>query len=165
MPRLYTITFEGVAVSAPQDLVTLLLPTSAANFKQIDVVRWWLGATDTTLPTAQMLQTRCRWLPATVTAGSGGSTPTPTVWDQGDSAAKCTAHANDTSKSTTNGTAVIIDEQGFHIYNGYDSAVAGRPAFPCPNNSTSAQAFVFELLSTVSGTVHLSGGIDFAESA
>ena len=164
MARIYRVTFEGVAVSAAQDLVTLLLPTTAGNFKQIDLLRYWVCATDTTLPTAQMLQLRLRWLPATVSAGSGGNTPTPVQLDQGDTAAKCTAHINDTSKSTTNGTAVIWDEQACHIYNGFDSAASGQDPFPLPNNSTSQQAVVFELLSTVSGTVNLSGGLEFAEA-
>ncbi len=164
MARIYRVTFENIAVTVAQDLVTLLLPTSAANFKQIDVLRYWVGASDTTLPTAQMLQLRARWLPATVTPGSGGTTPTPVLTDQGDSAAKCTAHANDTTKSTTNGTAVIVDEQTCHIYNGYDSAATGQDPIPLSNNSTSAQAFVWELLSTVSGTVHLSGGLEFSEA-
>lgn len=164
MGRLYRVTFENILVAAPQDLVALYLPTSAGNFKQIDLLRYWLGATNTTLPTAQMLQVRLRWLPATVTAGSIGNAATPILEDQGDSAAKCTARVNDTTKATTNGTAVILDEQTCHIYNGFDSASTGQDPFPLPNNSTAAQAAVFELLSTVSGTVNLSGGIEFSEA-
>jgi hypothetical protein len=164
MTRIYRVTFEGVAVSAAQDLVTLLLPTTAANFKQVSLTRYWVGATDTTIPTAQMLQLRLRSLGATVSVGSGGSTPTPVQLDLGDSAAKCSAHVNDTSKSTTSGTATIWDEQSCHIYNGFDSAASGQDPFPLPNNNTAQQAVVWELLSTVSGTVHLSGGIEFAEA-
>lgn len=161
--RVYTITFEQVAVAGPVDLVTLLLPTSAANFKQIKVRRCWISATDSTIPTSQMLALRQRWLPATVTLGSGGSTPTPSLIDQGDPASKCSAHTCDTSKATTSGTAVVIDENGCHAYNGFDSALQGRDPIPLSNNSTAQQAFVFELLSTPSGTLHLSGGLDFSE--
>jgi hypothetical protein len=154
MPRRYTVSFEGVAVSAAQDLVQI----NGASGKMLRVLRWWLAATDTTLPTAQMLQTRCRFLPATVTNGSGGSTPTVQKRDPGDAAASLTALANSTTKATTSGTAVILEEDGCHIYSGLDKA-ALSPPYIGPS-----EAFVFELLSTVSGTVHLSGGVEVEET-
>lgn len=164
MPRLYRVTFSNVLVSAAQDLVTLLLPTSAANFKQIDLIRYWVGSSNTTIAAAQMLELRLRWLPATVTVGSGGTVPTVVQEDQGDSAPKCTAHANDTVKSSSSGTAVVLDDQTCHIYNGFDSASTGQDPIPLPCNNTAQQAAVWELLSTVSGTVNLSGGIEFSEA-
>lgn len=152
----YTTTFEGVAVSAAQDLVSL----KAAAAVPIRILRYWVNAIDTSLPVSQMLELRARLLPATVTQGSGGTVPTPQkIGSQGDAAAVTTAHVNDTSKATTGGTAVITDEQGCHIYNGYDSAIQGRD----PLTVAAAAGFVWELLSTVSGTVHLSGGVDWEE--
>lgn len=149
MPRNYVVTFEGVTVTAAQDLIQL---TGAAG-KIIRPIRAWVKNTDTTLATAQMLQTRCRFLPATVTPGSGGSTPAIGKVDPGDAAASFTALANNTSKATTGGTAVVLDEGGDHIFSGYDNTFNVRtPIGP-------SEAFVFELLSTVSGTVHLSGGV------
>lgn len=153
MPRIYRVPFEAVSVSAPQDLIQI---TGAAG-KIVRPIRAWVKATDTTLPTAQMLQTRCRFLPATVTAGSGGSTPTIAKNDPGDAGASFTALANNTTKATTGGTAVVIDEGGDHIYSGYDVAFSNRPPVG------PSEAFVFELLSTVSGTVHLSGGVEVEE--
>jgi hypothetical protein len=152
MGRRYKVLFEGVAVSAPQDLVTII----GATAKAVRVLRQWCGFTDTTLPTAQGLQYRGRFLPSTVTTGSGGTTPTPSKVDQGDAAATFTAHANDTSKATTSGTAVIVEEAGLHIYSGYDVPLGGVPVM-------ANQAYVFELLSTVPGTVHLSGGVEVEE--
>ncbi len=149
MPRNYVVTFEGVAVTAVQDLIQL---TGVAG-KIIRPIRAWVKATDTTLPTAQMIQTRCRFLPATVTPGSGGTTPAIVKFDPGDAGASFTVLANNTAKATTNGTAAILEESGDHVFAGYDMTFAVRaPIGP-------SEAWVFELLSTVTGTVHLSGGV------
>lgn len=149
MPRNYNITFEGVAVTAAQDLVQV----KGASGKIFRVIRAWVKNTDTTLSTSQMLQTRCRFLPSTVTDGSGGTTPTISKVDPGDAAASITALVNNTTKATTNGTAITLDESGDHIYSGYDNV------FPVRTPVGPSESFVFELLSTVTGTVHLSGGV------
>lgn len=149
MPRTYAITFENVAVSAAQDLVQV----KGATGKTVRILRQWVGATNTTLPTAQMVQLRSRFLPTTVTDGSGGSTPTPRPLDPGDAAASLTALVNDTTKASSSGTATILEEAGVHIYSGYDYQ------FPKPPVIGPSQSFVFELLSTVSGTVNMSGGV------
>ena len=154
MPRTYSISFEQVSVSAAQDLVQV----KGAAGKTARILRAWVGATDTTIPTGQMLSVRCRFLPATVSDGSGGSTPTPRPLDPGDAAASITALANNTSKATTSGTALTLEENGFHIFNGYDYP------FPRPPVIGPSESFVFELLSTVTGTVHLSGGVLVEES-
>ncbi len=153
MPRNYRVLFEAVTVTAPQDLIQI----SGVAGKLVRPIRAWVKATNTTLPTAQMLETRCRFLPATVTNGSGGTTPTISKVDQGDAAASFTALANNTTKATTSGTAVVLDEGGDHIYAGYDNTFVSRA--PIGNS----EAFVFELLSTVTGTVNLSGGIEVEE--
>lgn len=153
MARRYAVTFEEVSVSAPQDLVEII----GASGKMVRIIRYWVSATATTLPTAQNLSLRCRYLPATVTSGSGGSSPTPRKLDQGDAAATFAAKTNSTSKATTNGTAVTLAEDGCHIYAGCDKVFTAPPTVPV---STS---FVFELLSTVSGTVALSGGVEVEE--
>lgn len=149
MPRNYTIMFESVTVTAAQDLVQV----KGASGKIFRPIRAWVKATDTTLPTAQMISARCRFLPATVTDGSGGTTPTPAKTDPGDAAASITALMNNTVKATTNGTAIVLDEGGEHIYSGYDVI------FPVRTPIGPSESFVFELLSTVTGTVHLSGGV------
>src|SRR5580698_10257812 len=106
MPRRYKITFESVSVSAAQDLIQV----SGAAGKMVRILRCGVGATDTSLPTAQMLSLRQRFLPTTVTNGSGGTTPTVTKVDPGDAGAILTALANNTTKATTNGTALVQDE-------------------------------------------------------
>src|SRR5437868_1937281 len=108
MPRVYKVPFSGVAVTLPQDLVQI----KGATGKMVRIVRAWCGATDTTIPTPQHIQIRCRFLPATVTDGSGGTTPTPQKVDPGDAAASFTALMNSTTKATSSGTAIVHDENG-----------------------------------------------------
>lgn len=153
--RIYKSTFENVTVTVAQDLIQL---TGAAG-KMLFVRRIWVGNTNTTLSTAQMLSLRYRFLPATVTAGSGGSTPAIAKTDPGDAAASGVVLANNTTKATTSGTAQEYEANACHIYAGWD--------YTFPSDARIAigpsEAFTFELLSTVSGTVALSGGIEFGE--
>ena len=157
MSKVCRVTFEGVSVSAAQDLISL----KTAAQKPIRILRYWVGATDTAAPTSQMLQLRARSATATLSAGSGGSAPTPVTVDPTNTTTiSATARANDTAKATTSGAFTTADEQSCHIFNGYDSAIQGAPPIDIQANGA---GFVWELLSTVSGTVHLSGGVDFEE--
>lgn len=155
MGRIYRVTFENVAVSAAQDLVFI----PGASGKMIRILHRWVGATDTSAPTGQMIRLRERLLPTTVTLGSGGTTGiTPTKTDPGDAACSITTAAtNNTTQATSNGTPLVLWANGVHIYNGYDDTLDS----PYPIGPS--EAYVFELLSTVSGTVHLSGGVEFEE--
>lgn len=161
MPRIYTVSFEQVAVAAPQDLFQINGPSGS---RLLRVKRAVLSATDTTLPTSQMLAIRARFLPATVTNGSVGTAPTPARTDPGDAAPSFTAYANNTTKATSSGTPVVLHEAGFHVYNGFDETfdydanpVASPPIGP-------GEAWVLELLSTPSGTLHLSGTVWLEET-
>lgn len=153
MARRYTVTFEGVTVTAAQDLVTIF----GGAGKTCRIIRQWWGCADTTLATGQNLSVRGRVMPATVTPGSGGSTPTPRPLDGGDAAATFTAHANDTSKTSSSGTVRIVEENGSHLFAGY------ALSFPAPPIVEVSVAYVFELLSTVSGSITLSGGVEVEE--
>jgi hypothetical protein len=154
MPRTYAVTFEEIACNGPQDLVQI----SGAAGKTLRILRQFVAMADTSPPTNQQLALRSRFLPATVTAGSGGTSPTPQPFDPGDAAASFTAKANSTSKATTNGTASILEENGCNAFAGYDYM------FPKPPIIGPSEAFVFELLSTPVGTPHLSGGVVVEES-
>ncbi len=156
MPRIYTVATENVLVAAAQDLMQI----KGAAGKIVKIKRVFVGATNTTLVTAQSLRLRCRFLPATVSDGSGGSAPTPQKVDPGDAAASFTAIANSTTPATTNATAVVLEDAGVHIFAGWDySWPAGTEPVVGPSES-----FVFELLSTVSGVVNLSTTIRAEES-
>jgi hypothetical protein len=156
MSRIYEVATENVAVSAAQDLLQI----KGASGKMLRIKRVKVGASDTSIPTAQMLRLRCRFLPTTVTDGSGGSTPTPQKRDPGDAGASFTALGNNSTQATTNGTALVVDQPpGIHIYAGYDYAFpAGMEPVIGPSES-----FTFEMLSTPSGTLHLSSGVTVEE--
>jgi hypothetical protein len=148
MPRTYAVSFEQIAISSAQDLLQI----KGATGKMLRVLRIWVAATDTTAPTNQQLSLRARFLPATVTDGSGGSSATPRPMDPGDAAASFTCLINNTVKATTSGTAAILEENACNVFSGYDYM------FPRPPVVGPSESMVFELLSTVTGTVHASGG-------
>jgi hypothetical protein len=155
--RFYTVTFEDVAVSAAQDMVQI---TGAAG-KIMFIVEMWCGVTNTTLATGQAIKVRGRYLPATVTLGSAGTTGiTPSKVDPGDAAcSSSTCATNNTVKATTSGTAIVQYQNGAHLYQG------DRCRFPVDERPPigPSEAWVWELLSTVSGTVNLSGGVKLGE--
>lgn len=146
--RIYKIEFENVLVAAAQDLVQV----KGAAGKIVEILRCWVGCVDVTVATGQMMRLRARFLPATVTDGSGGTAGT-VVAEPGDAAASLTALINNTTPATTSGTAAVHYANGCHLYQGdnwrFDSPIPVGPS----------ESFVYELLSTVSGTVHLSGGV------
>jgi hypothetical protein len=154
MSRRYTVVFESVATTAAQDLIQV----KGASGKVLRILRAWWGCTNTTLATSQSISTRCSYLAATVTDGSGGTTPTPRKMDPGDAAASFTALANNTTPATSSGK-VTLDESGDHLYNGYRSGWSEKSA-PVVGPS---ESFAMELLSTPSGTVNLSGGVEVEE--
>lgn len=155
MGRIYRVTFSQVSVAAAQDLVQI----TGATGKMMLILRHWVGCSNTTLATGQMLSLRSRSLPATVTVGSGGTTGiTPSKNDRGDATCSSTTCAtNNTTQATTSGTAVVNYLRGVHLYQG-DEWYYQKPPPIGPS-----EAFVFELLSTVSGTVALSGGVELEE--
>lgn len=115
---------------------------------------------DTTLQTAQGLRLNCKYASATITLGSGGGTPTARPLDPGDAAASFTNHTNDTTPATTSGAFTDIMPAGGHNYGGFD--------YTWPTNEEPvfglSEGFVFELLSTVTGTCNFSGGVTVAET-
>lgn len=146
MGRTYSVQTTNVSVSAAQDLAQI----KGASGKILRIKRVECGCTNTTAPTSQMLSFRCRYLPATVTDGSGGTTPTPVKMDPGDAAASFTALANNTTPASSSGTAVVLEAQTCHVLTGFDYS------FQYPPVIGPSESFTFELLSTVSGTVNLS---------
>lgn len=154
MPRVYTVSFKNVTISAAQDLISL----KGSTGKTCRLRRAWLQMNDTTLQTAQGLRLNVKYGSATVTQGSGGSTPTPRPLDPGDAAASFTAHANDTTPATTSGAFVDLTPSGGHNYGGFDFTWKDGPVFGLN------EGVVFELLSTVSGTCNYSGGVEVEES-
>jgi hypothetical protein len=154
MARVYTVSFENVTITAVQDLISL----KGSTGKTCRLLRLWLGATNTTLQTAQSLRLNVKYSSATFTAGSVGTAPTPRPVDPGDAAASFTARANDTTQGTTSGAFTNLNPQGVHNYAGWDWPFKNPPAFGLN------EAIIFELLSTVSGTCAFSGGAEVEET-
>ncbi len=156
MGRRYMVTEPNFTAVAAMDLVQI--KNASGSHKTLKIHRWGWRPTDNSLATAQVLMTRCRRLPSTVTDGSGGATPTPRLIDGGDTAATFTALTRNTTPASTNGTASIQDEGGGHIYNGYEQVSSEGITI------ADAQSFVFELTSAaVQGAPKISAFVEVEE--
>lgn len=113
MPREYSVQFANVSVSAVQDLIAVYAGASMA----FEVHSIQIG--QITATAIGNLRISLKRLPATVTAGSGGTTPTPQKLNFGDAAATVTSHVNDTTQATTSGTSSTIIADIFNVVNGY----------------------------------------------
>jgi hypothetical protein len=155
MPRIYKVSFSNVLVAAAQDLVLV----TGATGKLMKILRHNIACSNVSLAVGQNLSLRSRFLPATVTVGSGGTTGiTPSKTDPGDAVcSSTTCGTNNTTQSTTNGTAIVLYTGGCHLYNGE------LHRYDCPPPIGPSEAFVFELLNVLSGTVNLSGWVEFSE--
>jgi hypothetical protein len=147
MARDYVVSFEKVSVSAVQDLFQI----TGASGKIIQILGFSIDDVDTTAPQDQQIVLRCRYLPATVSNGSGGSSVTPAKVDPGDSAASFTCLANNTSKATTSGTAVVLFEGGANVKAGREFYFSGKPTIG------PSEAFVIELITAPATTLTMNG--------
>ena len=99
--RTYTMAIDNVAVSAVQDIFSLLAGT--ANGIKLHQIH--LDSTNISPAPLRMVLNR---LTATASLGSGGSSPTITPNDYNDIAVKSTAHANDTTPASTSGGSTFL---------------------------------------------------------
>jgi hypothetical protein len=113
MGRVYSIPFANVSVAAVQDLIAIY----AGSSKAFRLHSFQIGQITNT--TVQNLRLSINRLPATVTAGSGGTTPALNPAQPNDTAATITAHANDTTQATTSGTKAVMLADVFNTVNGY----------------------------------------------
>lgn len=116
MSRIYTVVYNGTYTAAGTDTdLFLLLPASNKPIK----LRGFTIGQSSEFGDAQEEDVRVtvRRFSATVTNGSGGTTPTPNPMDSADAAAGFTAHTNDTTVATTNGTGVILEELAWNERN------------------------------------------------
>jgi hypothetical protein len=97
--RVYKSAVDSNSIgTAVQDI--WLLFAGASNGIQLH----WMQCTAASVTTAAQLRLRLKRGTATVTAGSGGSTPAVNLVDSGDTKASgSTVHANDTTQATTSG--------------------------------------------------------------
>jgi hypothetical protein len=111
--RFYSIPITDVAVSASQDLINITA-TSAMAFKL-----WRVELGQRTLTAWEAKTLRIIRFPATVTAGSGGTTATINKMNFGDPTATVTARINDTTPMTTSGTSAVLLQREWEFLNGF----------------------------------------------
>ena len=110
--RMYSVSFLDVAVVAAQDLINLTATASMA----LEVLR--IEGSQRSLTAWEMKPIKLIRNLATVTAGAGGTAPTPVKVNNGDAAATFTARVNDTTAQTGT-TSTILFASGFEFLNGY----------------------------------------------
>lgn len=126
MPRMYTVAFRAVAVTAVQDFFEL---TPASN-KPIRIVRLKLGQySDVGDAQDELLSYSIFRIPATATSGSGGTAPTPQIINATDAAAGFSAEVNNTVVATTNGTLVELMPDTFNVRSGLDCPLEPEDRF------------------------------------
>lgn len=113
--RIYTVTFKAVAITGVVDLFNLKpaadIPIKLHGFELSNVG----GTADAGDTQEELLRVEVMRYPATVTDGSGGSTPTPRPLLPNDVAASFVARTNDTTPATTSGTVADIHATGMNV--------------------------------------------------
>jgi hypothetical protein len=116
MPRMYTISFSAVAITAVQDLFEITVGTNqVAELHQIILSQ----TSDPASADAEILRLTIKRGQSTITSGSGGSTPTVQKADPGDANSSLTAEANNTTRAVINtGTLDIVHEDAWQEISG-----------------------------------------------
>jgi hypothetical protein len=116
MSRFYRVPFNGTITAAGGDVD--LLSIQPADDKPCRLVGWIIGqSSEVGDAQEENVRVTVRHMTATVTIGSGGSSPTPVANRPGTNdvaAAGFTARCNDTTVSTTSGTSTIMEELGWN---------------------------------------------------
>lgn len=111
--EIFTVVCENVAAMAVQDL----LVAYAATTKKLQLLAVEVAANGQT--TVGNYPIRLRYLPATVTHGSGGAAVTPNNVNPDGAVPSFTAARNNTVQATTSGTAADVVASQFNPINGY----------------------------------------------
>lgn len=112
--RLYAVEFHAVAVTAQQDLFYAKPAADKICVVESIYVAASGGTADAGDAQEELYDIELIYLPATVTAGSGGSAFTPNPKSVNDAAAGFTARINDTTVATTSGIAVNRHSDGMN---------------------------------------------------
>jgi hypothetical protein len=152
--RVYVASIDNVSIgTAVQDIFSLL----AGSANGIEIHHIFLGAAGVTA--AAELRMRLKCLPATVTNGSGGSSPTKNPIDSGDTkAATATVHANDTTQATSSGTVKNLMHFQWDVLLPFEYLPAPEDRPVCQ----AAEAFILDLPATIAATT-VSGFIKWRE--
>lgn len=153
MSRMYSAVFEGVSVSAIQDLFSLQPAT------QKPCIIHEVHITQDSGETSEQLPVRLRRLPATFTVGSGGAAVTPRSTTNSDTASGATVRRNDTVQATTSGTAQTLRRQGDNVLNGWHWVFLPEGRWTIVNG----EGLVVEMVTAPGAALTMSGEIVFEE--
>jgi len=154
MSRLYSASFEAVAVSAAQDFFEVVAPSDA-----VVVIHRILITQDTSEVSEQAV---CRLIrgEGSVTSGSGGSSPTVNPTSKGDPAFGGTVEANNTTRMVVgSGALKVMHREGWNFLSGFDY----RPTPEERIYISPGDRITVELPTAPSGSTTMSGTILFEE--
>jgi hypothetical protein len=153
MPRLYTVVFSSVAVTAQQDFFEIAGPSDA-----ITVVHDWMLTQSTEVGDAQEEGLSILVKRGATVAGSGGSTPTPSPIEFGDVAYGGVTKVNNTTKANT-GTIATMGSYNWNVRVPFQFIYTPetRPVL------SPSQRLTIELATTPADSITVSGTITFSE--
>jgi hypothetical protein len=111
--EIFTIVCENIAVTAAQDV----LSAYAGASRKLQVLAIEMAANGQT--TVGNYAIRLKYLPTTVTAGTGGAAVTPRNVNPDGATATFTARRNDVTQASSSGTAYDYIASQFNPINGY----------------------------------------------
>jgi len=149
---MFTVAISDVTVSAVQDVFHL---KAGATYP---IIIHGLELEQKDLVATEALNVKLKRHTATVTQGSGGSTPTPAPLAGGSASSGVTAHANDTTRATA-GTITTLFGKTFQLLNG----LVWLPTPEVRPIISVGTGFIVELATAPSGAMKLSGWIAYEE--
>lgn len=156
LERVFSISFDNITVAAVQDLFAV--KASATN--GLAVRRISLSAGGVTAPAEMRI--RLKRMPVTYTAGSGGTAPTIQKVNSllPFSSLSTSARANDTTQSTTSGTAQILINWQWNVLQDF---LEVPPTDDGRWESTINEGLVIDIAATPASTL-MSGTFVFEET-
>lgn len=148
--RIYTVSFENVAVTASQDFFEL----DAAAEKPIEVLGWDISQFSDLGDAAEEIL-RLKWIRGHTTSGSGGSSVTPRPVNATDAAAGATCEANNTTIASA-GTAIDLWAGTLNIRQG--SAPIWLPD-GCEFTTTGTSLLCLRLMAAPADSLSMSGTV------
>jgi hypothetical protein len=154
MGRIYTASFEDVAVTAGQDLFEVNVPSTMAMILHEVRITQSSDAGD-----AESEQIRARLIRHVGgTSGSGGTSVTPSKQATGDPAATVTVEANNTTQRS-GGTETKLRAESDNIHNGYLHAPAPGKRY----EFAPSERLIIELEGAPADSLTMDGYIEFEE--
>jgi len=154
MGRVFSVSFSQVAVTAAQDLFSLL----PASGRPVAVCALYLSqSTEAGDAAEEMLKIAVKR--GAAAAGSGGSAATPRPRHPSDAAAAFTARVNDTTPASA-GTAVVLHADNWNVRGPY----VWMPPPDCRPLAAPATYLQVELLAAPADSVTMSGTLYVEEA-